>query len=360
MFISPRPDETDAMLIEAQGSGLPENDEIARGAGNFAVVANMISDEHAAGPHFLAQLAVHRLIHPTYNGFVDMHTHLDGDTASPPLKILRQAVRRGLTGLVVTNHDSTRELEQYRDLIDQYQLNLDLFPGVESTALMPDSLGRLDSSKPKHILALFEPEMLDIGMPDIPCHMPVAELNRLVHAYGGKTSVAHPELSNISMTIPEILEIQSGDDPAGHVDYVEGHQGGVQSLLRLRERNPWITNILLRLGILPDIIDTNVLTRAQFSNAEEIKGMTAGTDAHSTLHIGTVGVRFPKSLGLFNAIETGHSALVQSLRLPKPWRTLDIIRGTLGSKRLEKARKQGVDGFILYDPELHGVLPKVA
>lgn len=309
----------------------------------------------------LAHFAVVGTIDPSYDGFVDLHTHLSGDTADTPTAILRKAQSRGLTGLAVTDHDSTRKIPRYKEIIDRTGLELDLFPGVESTALMPDGSGRYSKASPKHVLVLFEPELLLHGeIPDIPCYMPARELNQMVHELGGKTSVAHPAMGNFSVNIPEILEVQNGSDATEHFDYVEGHHGGVINLLRFRQVNPFLAKSLRRMGLLPKVVDTNVTTKEAFreDGAEAIiKGMTAGSDAHSTHHVGRVGVRYDRSRGLFTSIESGNYALVQSHHFSKPWTMKEVVRGTLGGWYMELNRRLGRNGFAFYDEQAGNKAP---
>lgn len=289
------------------------------------------------------------VIKPSFNGFVDLHTHLSGDTADPPEQILRMAKKRGLTGLAVTDHDSTRRLPVYRAIIEKLGLDLEIFPGVESTAVIPDKKGVVRKSKPKHVLAIFDSSTEDI--PEIPCYMPAPELNEFVHELGGKTSVAHPGMGNFSVTLREILAIQGRSKPEEHFDYVEGHHGGVLNLIRFSQQNPRLASILLRVGLLPQVVDTNKLTRKTFEqkgNEGAIKGMTAGSDAHSTEHIGDVGVVYNREQGLFSAIESGDSALVQKKHTRPPWTAREVIRGTIGGWRMEYDRRKGKNGFSTY------------
>lgn len=232
-------------------------------------------------PHF----AVHGRIQPHYDGFVDAHTHLSGDTADSSEDILIAAYYSGLTGLIVTDHDNTRKLSHYQQINTQLSLGLEIFPGVESTALMPDVQGRYRRRSPKHVLAIFDTQrLIDETVPEIPVYMPARELNVYIHEHGGKTSVAHPAMGGFSVTIPEILAIQDSPDPSEYFDFVEGLHGGVINLLKFWKTNPVLARSLKHVGLLPQVVDTNEITRNTFvsdGNALNISGMTAGSDAHS-------------------------------------------------------------------------------
>jgi len=300
------------------------------------------------------QFAVHGTIKHDYDGFVDLHLHPDGDTSDPAEEIIKAAANSGLTGFAATNHDSTRELVRYQDVISGLGLDLELIPGVESTTLMPDNKGRYNRGHPRHALAFFEPSLLEQGnVPDVPCYMPAKEFNIFVHEHGGRTSVAHPAMGGFSFNLRQILEVQADSDPNAHFDYAEGHHGGVVNLHRFRKQNPLLAESLHAIGLLPHVLDTNGITRTFVEHKNrslDLKGMTAGSDAHDNVHPGISGVRYKRSNGLFFSIDNGEYALVQSSHMAPPWNIRGVYKGTIGGWKMEIDRRRGGrNGFVIYN-----------
>lgn len=297
--------------------------------------------------------AVHGTIRPEFDGFVDLHIHPDGDTADSPEEIIEAVAYSGLTGFAATNHDSTRELERYQEIITSSNYNIELIPGVESTTLMPDHKGRYHRKHPRHALAYFDPLLLEQGkIPDVPCYMPAREFNIFIHEHGGKTSVAHPAMGGFSFRLRQIREIQADSDPNAHFDYVEGHHGGVVNLIRFKQQNPILAESIHAVGLLPHVIDTNRITRTfvqQRGRSLDLKGMTAGSDAHDKLHPGIAGVMYQRSKGLFPSIDCGDYALVQTFYIAPPWNIRGVLKGTVGGWRMEIERWRRTDGFVIYD-----------
>ena len=285
-------------------------------------------------PH---QYSVYGTIKPEFDGFVDLHIHPDGDTADSAEEIIKAVANSGLTGFAATNHDSTRELVRYQEIISDLGLDLELIPGVESTTLMPDHKGKYHRKSPRHALAFFDPSLLEKGdISDVPCYMPAREFNIFVHEHGGRTSVAHPAMGGFSFSLRQIREIQADSDPNAHFDYVEGQHGGVVNLHRVRKQNPLLAESLHAVGLLPHVIDTNGITRTFVEHGNTslgLKGMTAGSDAHDNVHPGITGVRYQRSKGLFPSIDSGDYALVQSSRLAPPWNMRGIYSSSTGLKQ---------------------------
>lgn len=288
-------------------------------------------------------------VKPDYDGFVDMHTHLEGDTASSPKNILKTARARGLTGIVVTNHDSTSGFRRYQDINTNLGLGLDIFPGVESTALVPDARGALNKSKPKHVLVIWDKDRQPPSR--VPCYMPAAELNEFAHNTGARTSAAHLNMGGFSITSRELRDIQDDTNPQRHFDYVEVHHGGVLNLLRAVVENPKLTKFLRSIHMMPHPIDTNAATQAMLAESNgdlHLKGVTSGSDSHSIQHIGDVGIRYPRQQGLFAALDSGNFAVVQRKDIRPPWTLREVIFGTFGGWKMEVNRRLGRNGFAIH------------
>ncbi len=103
----------------------------------------------------------------------DLHVHAyAGDGALPPWDIRREAVRRGLDAVAVTNHNQ------------MYALRLDraLFPPVAHPIMLPG----MELTTPKfHISAIGIREPID-------WRLPLADAIRAIHAQGGVAIGAHP------------------------------------------------------------------------------------------------------------------------------------------------------------------------
>lgn len=103
----------------------------------------------------------------------DLHVHaFAGDGALPPWDIRREAARRGLDIVAVTNHNQ------------MYALRLDraLFPPTARPLMLPG----MELTTPKyHISAIGIREPID-------WHLPLADAIRAIHAQGGVAIGAHP------------------------------------------------------------------------------------------------------------------------------------------------------------------------
>jgi len=306
-----------------------------------------------ANPLLTGHYAITGSLEPeTLDGFVDMHVHLGGDVSNPPSLTMVHAAAKGATGLVIVDHDSTMGFERYRQMNEQRGLDLDLFPGVESTAVMQNSSGSVIPDKHKHVLALFEPDTFERGeLPQIPCYMPIPKLNAFVHDLGGMTSVAHPSMGDFSVTIREVLEIQNRSNPREHFDFVEGMSGGVLELMSFVSKYPKLAEFARRRGILPHSNDTNHQTLLAYSNGElgeAVKGMTAGSDAHAARYAGMVGIMYDRSAGLFKSIVSGNYVIARKLHHLNPVHVKGLVLGTLRSKQMQRRRNNGWHGFEYY------------
>ncbi len=293
---------------------------------------------------------VHGIHKQSYDGLVDMHTHLRGDTADSPTRILRTAKRRGLTGIVVTDHDRLRHLPRLIELNDKLKLGLDIFPGVESTAIVSNKTGE-SNKKAKHVLVFLSQH--DSLTTEVPCYMPVDELNTYVHERGGKTAIAHPFLwDRNSLNESEILDAQNTGDTKKRFDFIEGHHGGVLNLLAFENKHPRVTARMRKLGLMPPIVDTNQKSQTLFRQKQQelgLTGITSGSDAHSTEHIGDVGISYNRSVGLFQSIQAGEYAILERQYRRPPSTRREEILGTLGGWKMEVERRFGINGFVIYD-----------
>ena len=104
----------------------------------------------------------------------DLHIHSNySDGRASVVEIIDAAVRRGLDGIALTDHDTTRGIPAARRYIDEQKLDLILIPGVEVTTS--------------------EGHLLVLGVDEPPRRkMTPEETIEAAHAEGGITDVPHP------------------------------------------------------------------------------------------------------------------------------------------------------------------------
>lgn len=275
----------------------------------------------------------------------DMHVHTVGDTATTPERTVRQAIRRGLSAIFITDHDRVRSVLRCREEAKKQGSAIEIFPGVESTAVVDGR--RKSRMRPRHVLAFNVKEAP-------PCYMPVGELNQMVHEQGGFTSAAHPGLGRFSITHREILEIQDKSEPDAHFDFAEVHNGGVSLLTRFAAGHPLATRILAGTGLMPKPMDYNGETKDFLGlqrDSLHLKGVTAGSDDHDGRHIGEVVVGYDPEIGVFKSIQEGSIAILQ-----EKWMAsinyLSQVPLTIRGLRLEYERRRGKNGIVVYQPEV--------
>ncbi len=273
--------------------------------------------------------------------YADMHAHVKGDTAGTPEQILKAARGRGVDTLTITDHDSTSSYEKASRINETRQLGLTLIRSVESTAVIERKIGK--RGKPRHIL------VYDVSTTP-PCYMPVKELNVWAHEQGGYTSAAHPGLGSYSMTQREIMDIQDSSDEREHLDFAEVRNGGILTLNNFARNHPYVTNMLIRAGLMPIAFKLNEMTEKFLENKKEklgLKGVTAGSDGHDPGHIGEVVLGYDPDENLFDAIKKGKTAILQQ-DLLAPEAPKEFIIKTLRSWGLEINRRRG-KGILLYE-----------
>lgn len=274
----------------------------------------------------------------------DMHVHVTGDTADTPQRILQAAKAQNLSTLVITDHDSTQSYQVCEEINQREELGLQLIPGVESTTLVDGK--KASRWQPKHVLVY--------GITKAPpCYMPVDELNALVHAEGGYTSVAHPGLGRFSLTQREIMEIQDRAEETQHFDFAEVHNGGVSLLQRFAVRHPYLTRGLVRAKLMPEAENHNEKNQTFVHRMKQklhLSGVTAGSDSHDARHVGEVALFYDQKIGLFESIKAGKTAIGEKKKLLSTT-AKSVVLGTVGGWRLEISRRfaTGWNGITVYD-----------
>jgi hypothetical protein len=155
----------------------------------------------------------------------DFHVHAFlGDGALPPWEIAREASRRGLDAVAVTNHNQMYALRLHRALFRQ-PLRSILIPGVEVTN--PDY----------HLAAI------GIAAP-IDWRLPLAEAIRAVHAQGGVAIAAHPVGRFWARADSETLALLDGLEVAHPLRRIAEERADVDALhARIRQIKPTIAAI---------------------------------------------------------------------------------------------------------------------
>lgn len=133
---------------------------------------------------------------------IDLHIHTTAsDGTYTPKELVNYAVKKELSAIAITDHDTMRGIQEAMDYITESQLPIELIPGMEISA---SGLGEFYGT---HILAYFldknKEELTGIinkveidlrkssGSPE--------EVIKIVSKYGGITSLAHPLEYSYSM-----------------------------------------------------------------------------------------------------------------------------------------------------------------
>lgn len=104
----------------------------------------------------------------------DLHVHSDCSDGHDDIKtILKQAVKRGLNGIAITDHDTMQGYNIAQKVIKDLKLDIVLIPGAEVTTS--------------------EGHLLSLGVSDLPPKgLSPEETTEIAHDLGGITVVPHP------------------------------------------------------------------------------------------------------------------------------------------------------------------------
>jgi len=137
-----------------------------------------------------------------------LHTKASFDCESEPSQIAEWAVKKGLNGLVVTDHDSTGGYKNLK--LEAEKRGLFVIPGVEHT-----------TSRGTHYLVYLTPEL----------PLPSDDLNMIdeVHSRGGLVGIPHPYRSDTGLiynqTIHNLYNEEEVRQIFSKVDMLEIHNG---------------------------------------------------------------------------------------------------------------------------------------
>jgi len=139
---------------------------------------------------------------------IDLHIHTTAsDGTYTPKELIDYAVKKGLSAIAITDHDTMSGIQEAMDYISEYKLPIELIPGMEMSA---SGLGDIFGT---HILAYFpnkNKEELSIIINNVATDFSKSSENprdaiKIVSQYGGITSLAHPTDYSYSMTKLEKL-----------------------------------------------------------------------------------------------------------------------------------------------------------
>ncbi len=134
---------------------------------------------------------------------IDLHIHTTASDGSyTPKELVDYAVKKKLSAIAITDHDTMRGIEEAMNYIEKKHLRIELIPGMEVSAL---GIGSVYGT---HILAYFvdkTPEEIAhlIGHVEFDirkCSGTPKELIKIISAYGGIASLAHPLEYCLSMS----------------------------------------------------------------------------------------------------------------------------------------------------------------
>ncbi len=126
---------------------------------------------------------------------IDLHIHTTAsDGTYTPTELVDYAVKKGLSAIAITDHDTMQGIPEAQNHINALHLPLELIPGMEISA---SGIGQVYGL---HILALFidktddeKTQIINNAEKEIEKSSgSPKEVIKIVHNYGGLTSLAHP------------------------------------------------------------------------------------------------------------------------------------------------------------------------
>lgn len=132
---------------------------------------------------------------------IDLHIHTTAsDGTFAPKELVDYAIKKGLSAISITDHDTMRGIEEANDYISSNNLSLELIPGMEVSSYSSEHYGL-------HILAYFI-DKNDMERENIVMNFE-KELNNsnktpenvlsLISKYGGLSSLGHPQEYGLSI-----------------------------------------------------------------------------------------------------------------------------------------------------------------
>ncbi|BAX81463.1 PHP domain-containing protein [Labilibaculum antarcticum] len=134
---------------------------------------------------------------------IDLHIHTTAsDGTYTPIELVDYAVKKNLSAISITDHDTMKGIQKAMDYINKSHLPIEFIPGMEMSA---SGMGQvygihilayfIDKSQEEGVLILNNVEMdwrNSSGSPE--------EAIKIISEYGGITSLAHPLEYCLSMT----------------------------------------------------------------------------------------------------------------------------------------------------------------
>ncbi|MGQ1909276.1 PHP domain-containing protein [Marinifilum sp. RC60d5] len=139
---------------------------------------------------------------------IDLHIHTSASDGSySPRELVDYAVKKKLSAIAITDHDTMKGIEEAMSYIDKLKLPIELIPGMEVSAL------GMDGVYGTHILAYFidkTPEERARIITNVEVDLRKSsgtpkEVIKIISAYGGIASLAHPLEYCLSM--PEMDQL---------------------------------------------------------------------------------------------------------------------------------------------------------
>jgi hypothetical protein len=219
--------------------------------------------------------------------FADIHVHTNGsDGISSPKAKVKRALRRGLSTVAITDHDTLDPSLRALDYAVAHQLAIDVLPGEEV------------STREGHILALGITERILPGLR-------VEETIAKIRAQPGAVAiVAHPGLPALGESVPleKVVELYEHRSDEVHPHGVELFSAGTQHLYRL----PVVGDFYRFLSRgNPDFVARGYYEQGRFGDSVAVIG---STDGHGP-RVGTGVSYYPMDLPFLEAV---HSQLTSA------------------------------------------------
>ena len=239
----------------------------------------------------------------------DLHCHSKEGSLDAKLDIVSYAMMlktKGYAGMLVTDHDSYKGYQRYEE-----QRNAHKLPRILQDFVVLKGI-EYDTRDAGHVLVI---------LPDgIEC--PIFEkmglrlkvLEQLVHFHGGIMGAAHP-YGNGYIGITNTKLYKNDSSVMECFDFIEGYNSTLKS-------------------------DKNNMA---FQLAEEYgKPVTAGSDAHSVLRVGTAYTVFHEKL-------TCNNDLIRYIREQKETKAVGVFYPELLKRKNPVIRKAGIAGYWVYN-----------
>ena len=239
----------------------------------------------------------------------DLHCHTKEGSLDARLGIIPYAVMlksKGYAGMLITDHDSYKGYRYYQTMREYDKLPLVLRDFVVLKGI------EYDTRDAGHVLVIL-PDGVDCPLLEKK-GLKLTVLDQIVHELGGIMGAAHP-YGNGYIAITNTRIYKKNPDVIQCFDFIEAYNSTI----------------------------SGVNNERAYALAEQYrKPMTAGSDAHSTIRVGTAYTRFDEKL-------TCNNDLIAYILADRPTEPVGIFYPGLLKKKNEIIRQLGIVSYWSYN-----------